>query len=427
MANLSSILRHGLIAMALTALCLGCGGPEQAAPVQRPVRAIRIGDGPALMSRTYPGTAEAVDAVEMSFRVGGPLVAFPGNELGKQVSAGDLLAQIDTRDFEVRLRDTQASLAKARSELEAMRKARPEDIEKLKAALDRAVAAAEFAEAEFQRNSRLVESGAVSRSEFELSQASAKLAKAEVASAKESLRIGEEGARPEDIRAKESQIESLQAAVQTAQDELTDTKLLAPFGGSVSAAYVQNFEVVQPKQRVLRLVNSSELEIRVDIPENLISLVPKVTEAFVTIQAFPELEIPARIAEVGTEPSPTTRTYPVKLRFKPPEGVDIRPGMTGTVRGRGDPMAMADAAGQVVPASAVFSRSDQRLVWVYDPASKTVRSREVNVLGTTPYGMRVSGVEANEWVVTAGVHYLEENQPVRLLTDESAPAEAAKP
>jgi hypothetical protein len=41
--------------------------------------------------------------------------------------------------------------------------------------------------------------------------------------------------------------------------------------------------------------------------------------------------------------------------------------------------------------------------------------------------MRVSGVEANEWVVTAGVHYLEENQPVRLLTDESAPAEAAKP
>ncbi|MEX2015045.1 MAG: hypothetical protein WD873_00315, partial [Candidatus Hydrogenedentales bacterium] len=141
------------------------------------MRAIRVGDGPALMSRSYPGTAEAVNAAEMSFRVGGPLVAFPANQLGKQVSAGDLLAQIDARDFDVRLRDTQASLAKARSELEAMRKARPEDIEKLKAALDRAVAASEFAEAEYQRNARLVESGAISRSEFELSQASAKLAK----------------------------------------------------------------------------------------------------------------------------------------------------------------------------------------------------------------------------------------------------------
>jgi multidrug resistance efflux pump len=375
-----------------------------------------IDDAPALLRRSFSGTTAAVNAVDLSFRVGGPLVAFPANQLGQLVSRGDLLAQIDARDFEVRLRDTRAALSQAKSQLDSLRMARPEDIEKLKADVARAKAAAEYAQAEFRRNQTLVESRVVSRSEFELSQSRAKLAEAELVQAKESLQIGEQGARPEDIRAKEAQIESLQAAVEGAEDELTDTQLLAPFDGSISAAYVENFEVVQPNQRIVRLVNSSELEIRVDIPENLIALVPRVTEAFVTIQAFPDQEIPASVSEIGTEPSPITRTYPVKLRFTPPPGLDVRPGMTGTVRGRDESRAVDQNGGHVVPATAVFSRDGTQLVWLYDPQTKQVRSHGVQVLGTTPYGLSIKGVSVGQWVVTAGVHFLEENQLVQLLT-----------
>jgi RND family efflux transporter MFP subunit len=199
-------------------------------------------------------------------------------------------------------------------------------------------------------------------------------------------------------------------------DELTDTKLLAPFDGTVSVTYVENFEVVQPKQRIVRLVNASEYEIRVDIPENLISLVPQVTEAFVTIQAFPDVEIPARIAEVGTEASSTTRTYPVKLRFTPPAGMEIRPGMTGFARGRGDPAATG-TDGRIIPTTAIIQRDGKTLVWIVNSSSNQVQARPIEVLGTTPYGMRVRGVEPGEWVVTAGVHALQENQTVRLPAD----------
>lgn len=398
----------------------GCKPDEAVQPPPRPVRAVRLSDLPALASRSFPGTAESVDAVEMSFRVGGPMVAFPANELGKKVSKGDLLAQIDSRDFEVRLRDAQANLAKARAELDAMRKARPEDIEKLKAGVERAQAAADYARAEYKRYLSLIKSNAASESEVELAQARAKLADAEVVQAKESLTIGEQGARPEDIKAKESEIASLQAAVETAQDQLSDTRLLAPFDGAVSSAYVQNYEVVQPKQPIVRLVNTSELEIRVDIPENLIALVPQVREAFVTVQAFPDTQIPARIAEVGTEASPTTRTYPVKLRFTPPPGVEVRPGMTGVVRGRGNSQSDTASTAQIVPATAVFDRGDKTCVWIYDPESKAVHAQNVKVLGTTPYGLSVSGVKLEQWIVTAGVHYLEENQQVRLLSDSEA-------
>jgi RND family efflux transporter MFP subunit len=414
---------RGLIAVLLAAALVGCGEEEQpAAAPPRPIRAMRIGDAPTFSGRTFPGTAEAVEAVDLSFRVGGPLAAFPANQLGKQVKKGDLLAQIDVRDFEVRLRNAQASLAKAKSELDAMRKSRPEEIEQLRAGLARAEASADFAREEVKRYQRALqmEVNAVSASEMQLAQAKLKLADAEVVQAQEALRIGEEGARAEDIQAKESEILSLQATVQTAQDELSDTRLTAPFDGSVSSAYVENFEVVQPKQRIVRLVSTSELEIRVDIPENLIALVPEVTEAFVTIQSFPETPIPARIAEVGTEASPTTRTYPVKLRFTAPDGMKVRPGMTGVVSGRGNVSAINGSPGHVVPAAAVLERDQKRWVWVYDPAAKVVRAREVTVLGTTPFGLNIAGIKPGEWVVTAGVHYLEENQAVRLLSEEPA-------
>jgi multidrug efflux pump subunit AcrA (membrane-fusion protein) len=176
---------------------------------------------------------------------------------------------------------------------------------------------------------------------------------------------------------------------------------------------------------------------------------------FVTIQAASDEAIPARIAEVGTEASPTTRTYPVKLRFQPPAHMNIRPGMTGFARGRGDvqhvvatgagPSGKAtaadgasenvsqpdgeldqvahrevahDAAPHVIPAVAVFDRDGERQVWIYDSASKVVHARRVKVLETTPYGLKVSGLQVGEWVITAGVHYLEENQTVRLMSDD---------
>jgi RND family efflux transporter MFP subunit len=418
MAFLPSINRRSWTPLILAMLSLGCQDEPPLEQVLRPVRAIRIGDITAFTGRTFPGTTAAVDTAEMSFRVGGPLVEFPGNQLGKAVQKGELLAQIDPRDFELQLRDAQAALAKAESELDAMRQARPEEIEKLKAELARTEASSLFSKAEYERWLKLEGTRAASVSDVQLAEAKAKLGHAEVLAAKEALRIGEKGARPEDIKAKEAQIASFQAAVQSALDQLSDTKLTAPFDGAVSTVYVKNFEVVQPNQKIIRVVNATELEIRVDIPENLIALVPQVSETYVTIQAYPDLQIPARIAEIGAEASSVTRTYPVKLRFKPPSEVNVRPGMTGIVSGRGDPAAVISSPGHVVPATAVYDDGEKRLVWIYDSSAKTVRSREVKVLGTTPLGLNVSGVEPGEWVVTAGAHYLEENQPVRLLSDE---------
>ncbi|MEX2188168.1 MAG: efflux RND transporter periplasmic adaptor subunit [Pirellulales bacterium] len=413
-----------LAAFSLIFLAGGCSGEPPKRDVIRPVRVVRVGEDALGSGRALPGIAAAIDAVEMSFRVSGPLVAFDADEIGKSVKKGELLAQVDPRDFDVRLRDAQANLAKARSELTAMTRARPEEIEQLKAAVSRAEAAVRFARAEVARSEPLAKSNTIAKAEFELIVAKKDLAEADLVQAQESLKIGEQGARKEDIDAKQAAVVSLQAALKTAQDQLNDTKLLAPFDGSVAATYAENFELVQARQPILRLLNTAELKMKVDVPEQSIARVPQVTEVEVTFNAFPDSPIPARVKEIGSEASSTTRTYPVILAFTPPPGLPIRPGMTGFARGKGAPPPDAADPSQkptfIVPASAVLLEDGKRSVWVVDEKSKKVSRRSVELQDMTQFGLRITGVESGELVVSAGAHYLAEGQQVRL--EASAPS-----
>jgi len=58
----------------------------------------------------------------------------------------------------------------------------------------------------------------------------------------------------------------------------------------------------------MRLIDPAEIEMNVNVPESLISLVPHVVDLRVTFDAFPGIEIPAEVSEIGTEPSESTRT-----------------------------------------------------------------------------------------------------------------------
>ena len=54
-----------------------------------------------------------------------------------------------------------------------------------------------------------------------------------------------------------------------------------------------------------------------------------------------------------------------------------------------------------------------------DPKTGIVSRREVTLGLLTNFGMLVNGIEAGEWIATAGAHYLEEGQRVRIMTMEA--------
>ncbi len=413
-----------ILVMLMMGVGLGCKGEElPAKAVVRPVRAIKVGDIERITGRSFPGHAKATREVELSFRVAGPLISRSAN-VGDDVKKGQVLGRIDPRDYEVNVRNIEGQLAVARANLAAMRQSRPEEIRRLKASVRKSEAALKLAKTEYDRVMRIKaeDPGAVSKSMVDQRVEQKDRADSELREAIERLRIGEAGARVEDIQAKEAEIRSLRASVASAKDHLRYTYLRAPFDGTIVTTYVENFEDVRAKQPILRLVDTSRIEMIVNIPETLISFAPQVEKVWVRFDPFPDKEIEAKVKEIGTEASETTRTYPVTLIMEQPEEIKILPGMAGkTIRAEGPLPNEATQGGIEVPVSATFSpdNSAKAYVWIIDEKTKAVRRREVKTGILTDRGIKINaGLKTGEWVATAGVHYLREGQKVRILQEK---------
>jgi RND family efflux transporter MFP subunit len=215
------------------------------------------------------------------------------------------------------------------------------------------------------------------------------------------------------------------AELRKAEKATEDTELIAPFSGTVAATFIENFQNVQAKQPVLRLLDTTSIEMVINMPEQRIHTIPYVTWVKVQFDVFPDHEIDARVKEVGNESSPTTRTYPITLIFDPPTGVEVKPGMSGHAwAGVEFPEDIARTGIEVTP-SALFSKPETgaggTFVWMVDEASLTVSAREVETLGAGALGVIVRGLATGERIVTAGVNSLREGEQIRLLEDQGAP------
>lgn len=411
------------ICIAAGTVSSGCREPASEAEPVRPVRAIKVGDLKAIQGREFPGRARAGDEVDLSFRVSGPLVALPV-DVGSKVKKGDVIAAIDPRDFQAALDSAEGSLSVAKANLSAMeRGARPEEIEQLKAAVSEAEASYQQAVAEHERNEKLLPKGAVTKSEFDITLARRDRSAAQLKKAKEDLNIGLKGARPEDLEAKRAEIKALEAAVENAKNQLDYAVLKAPFDGTVAARYVDNFQTVQTKQPVVRLLDVSKIEVTIQVPESLISLVPQVKKVVCRFDAIPDREFVGQVTKIGSEASQTTRTYPVTVEVEQPSDAQILPGMAATVRRQPDDSEGAAAVGDlIVPPDALFTTvaSEQSCVWVVDEGGAKVSQRPVKTGKLTPVGITITdGLKPGEWVVSAGAHSLRENQPVKILQEGS--------
>ncbi len=416
------LLPHSLswIPFLIVFAAAGCGSGTEDPEVPRPVRAVKVADVVGLRSRTFPGRAEAVDEVDLSFRVSGQVIKLPVR-VGDRVAKGDLLAALDPIDYRTALDLARGNLMRAQAELAAMEAgARPEEILQLQAGLSEAESSLERAEAEHQRNVALRERGAISQSEFDLSRTMRDRAAAQVKTAQEALRIGQVGARKEDLLAKAGEIKALQAMVTDAENRLSFTSIMAPFEGGVAARFVDNFQTVQAQQPILRLLNTASIKIVVQVPESAISLAPLVEKVTCWFDAFPDREFEGRVFEIGTEATRTTRTFPVTALIDQPEDVKILPGMAARVQAVVDDSISIDRHQLTVPIGAVFTPDTQRqsYVWLVDEQNRTVSRRSVQTGAISSLGLTIlEGIEPGDWVVTAGVHSLREGQRVRLMTE----------
>lgn len=218
-----------------------------------------------------------------------------------------------------------------------------------------------------------------------------------------------------------------ESELKKAQSNLEYSQLRAPFAGSVSQLYVENYENVVAKQSILFLQNQDLLDVTIQVPEGIIARVQKDTnyQPSVTFDSYADQSYLLTVKEWDTKADPATLTYKVVFSLPKPADFNLLPGMTGTVKIDLSKVTSVESSGLIVPVEAVFSPSDNKLdadnryVWLYNDANGSISKTKVTVGNIYNSGIEIlTGLKPGDKVVTAGGHYLREGMRVRPWTRE---------
>ncbi|MCB1699398.1 MAG: secretion protein HlyD [Halioglobus sp.] len=171
--------------------------------------------------------------VQLGFRVAGRLETMNFEE-GDAVSAGAVLASLDSQPMRDGVSLAEARVAEAQARLALLRAgSRSQEIEQARARVSEAEAALENAENEYTRQRDLTAKRLSSRSLLDSTLAQRDQASARLAASREALALAVEGARGEDIAAAEAALAGAMAQRDQALTQLEDTRLLAPNDGVI--------------------------------------------------------------------------------------------------------------------------------------------------------------------------------------------------
>jgi membrane fusion protein (multidrug efflux system) len=223
-----------------------------------------------------------------------------------QVKRGDLLIELDPRDYEVSLASAIANLASAQSKLtesEAQQNVVQAGLGQIKADLASAQATAENAESDFNRNQQLYKTHVIDRREYDSSAAQAKTAAANVESA--SKRVASQEAQVRLVSAQyvtaSAGKKQAETQVQQAELQLSYTKIFAPFDGRVTRKSVEPGNYVQPGQTLFSLV-PSDVWVVANFKETQLKRMKVGQPVSVRVDAIPGRDFKAHVEsfQVGT-------------------------------------------------------------------------------------------------------------------------------
>lgn len=351
-------------------------------------------------SDSAPGILEASGRIEgdqaaVGAKVGGRIVQLPVRE-GQALEAGQLIAELSSEQARAGLDQAEHDLHTARAQLDqaeaqiaalkreveagetAVRLAEQQSrarIGEAEAALETARARLLQAEAERERAEKddlryhdLLADGAIApqvvdqaEAAFRAARAVEEAARKAVAQAAESLQLARTTLLEIDLRRKEveqarehlkeaqaafeaakARVQSAEARRALAQANVTDTRVVAPFAGTVLRKLVEEGEVVAAGTPLITFVDLSKLYVKVYLPEREIGKVKLGDPARVYIDAFPKRFFEAEVSEVSEQAEFTPRdihmkdergklVFAVKLALKTPGGL-LKPGMPADAR-----------------------------------------------------------------------------------------------
>jgi HlyD family secretion protein len=303
------------------------------------------------------GRIEATE-IDVAAKNAGRIEAILVDE-GDFVTAGQVVAQMDTdvlqaqlRQAEAQVRQAQSAIATARSQLVQ----RQSEKEAAEALVVQRLAELEVARKRAVRSTALAAIAAVSQQEADDDQARVQSYEAAISSARAQVAAAEAAittARSQVLEA-ESSYEAAMATVERIKADIDDSYLKAPRDGRVQYRVAEPLEVVGAGGRVLNLVDLSDVYMTFFLPTKQAGRVALGSEVRLVLDAAPDYVIPARVSFVADVAQFTPKTVETaeereKLMFRikahiPPDLLgkyikQVKTGLPGMAYVRLDPQA----------------------------------------------------------------------------------------
>ena len=349
---------HGPALPALALAGLIAFAPPLAAEAPLAVELVTAHTAPVFVHFELSGSIEAAEAVPVGFRAGGRIIALQV-QVGDQVQAGQVLAELDP---------TQAAAALRGAEAQA----------------DAAAAMLTQAEQALTRAAELTQRGAATQAALDAATEAA-------------------------LSARSAQ-DQAQAALAKARQTLADCTLTAPAAGIVTARAAETGQIVGAAQTVLTLARDGAREAVLYVPD--FPALDRFRDQTVTLRPVegtgPVMQ--ALVTEIAPLVAGATGT--VRVKAKLPKDTQA-PGLGTAIVAVLD-LPLGSAMG--LPWTALVTKDGRPAVWTIDPKTRRATLRPVRISRYTDRGIDVAeGLSEGALVVARGAHLLYPGRAVRPL------------
>jgi multidrug resistance efflux pump len=355
------------------------------------------------------GTARADRRAWIAAQVSGELVELsPKLHVGELAEDGELLIQVDDRDYQRQLERARSLLAADEAQLERLA-VEERNVDRL---IEIATAELEIAQREYERVLGLFEAEQAPRRELDVARQGFEQARRGLWTLE-----NQKWLFPQERAAQAASRDLHRADIGLAELSLERCRIHAPFRGRLETVEVEVGERVAVGTRLFALLDTDLIEVPIELPVSLRDRVATGANCQLQLESNRDVVWSGQVARIAPSAAQTTRTFSLfvevdNTRQAPP----LMPGLF--IRARIDGPTWRDVL--VIPRGVI----QQEHVFVYDRGLARRRAVKIDrhVLDQT----LINGLKVGEIVITSTLDALYDGAPVRIQQDATVAGDTAE-
>jgi RND family efflux transporter MFP subunit len=271
--------------------------------------------------------------------------------VGSPVARGALLAKIDPTDYELALKEAEANLLTARSNLPVAKRS-------------------------FERAQRLLPEKVITPELYDQADAGYKSAQAQVV--------------------------QLETIVAQARRRVEKTAVIAPFAGYVTRRFIEKGQHIAFGDPIMQVADMQAMRVKVHVNELDYVRVDAKDPVSVSVEAFPGKTMGGRVDKIGVQADSRTNTFEIEILV---DNVDflLKAGLTARVSIQTD--TIADAI--MIPQETVLFRENRKEVFILD-GDRNAAVRKVTLGRMDGSAVQIlEGLMPGDRLVVSGAQYLQ--------------------